>query len=136
MLRYYIDYESGVLVTEVMHSVTAQDVLNHIQAIAGNAEAHQLHKELIDVRGSGIGLSFSEMFTVVEADQNRCGERERYIAIMVESLLAYGVARMFTQLQGNKRYHIKIFRARDEALQWLNNINLSQQAEQLDGTNA
>ena len=136
MIRFYIDHETNVLVTEVRHRVTVQDALSHIQAIAGNDEANRLRKEFIDVRGSGIGLSFSEMFAVVEADQNRCGERERYIAIMVESLLAFGVARMFTQLQGNKRYHIKIFRVRDEAMQWLNNINLPQQVAQLDGTNA
>ncbi|MGD8558771.1 MAG: hypothetical protein PVG89_07195 [Gammaproteobacteria bacterium] len=133
MINYYVDHKRDVLVTSVAAKVSVQDVLEHIKAIKIDKKANSCVKELIELHGSGVGFSFPELFTIVEADQKRYGDDERYIAIVIESPVSYGLARMFMGLQVNKSYVIRIFRERDDAIEWLDSIVSTDQAFSLEG---
>jgi hypothetical protein len=86
--------------------------------------------------GEGNGLSFSKMYKIVEADQDRCGGNARYLAFVVNSFIAQGMASMFAGLQSNKDYNIRIFHDKEQALKWLNTIILRDKARSPeDGNN-
>lgn len=117
-ITFSLDEQRQHVATTVSGPVTGDEIIGHFQAIR---RSHAFGwTELVDVRNvSPPWLSSSEIWRVANVIRNSKDEElPGARAVLVDTELNYGLARMFANLLGDRAV-IQIFRETSDAEAWL-----------------
>ena len=111
--------ETGVFTITGSEKFLFSDATQIIEKLYNAPEFGTPFRVLWDLRESGLGLTSLEIKQISSFVMRKRPENSGRIAILVSSLAAYGLARMFEISTSLKGAQIMVFRNADEADKWL-----------------
>jgi len=115
---YVFDSAARVVRTSARGVIRIEDLASHLQSLAQAGLAHV--PQLIDAREAQHELSVSDMRRLVElVEKVPGGESPRRTALVVMSMVDYGMARMYGALAAETDPGFAVFQDLAEAETWL-----------------
>ena len=121
-IDYRIDGDRKLLIATAYGALTDADLLDYAKRLLADEERHRANHELVDLRAvtgdSGIttgGIVQLAEFWRAAYDRIAGGK----LALLAESDLGYGMARMYQAMRDDGPDTIAVFRGESEAFAWL-----------------
>lgn len=118
-IKFKIYEDENLVITTAEGSVTPEDLVAHAQALANTPNRPSC--ELVDFSEQvQVTLPSSSVrnaaFFLADRDENPPGSR---LAFVAKTDAIFGMARLFEANRAHPNVAIRVFRDRDEAMQWL-----------------
>lgn len=118
-ISYTVDKERNVVLVTWQGDVTAQDYRQHLRTLLEDPDALRAGKSLTDLTDAKVLVSGAELNAIGSAEAApRLAGREWKTAVLVSSVVNYGVARQY-QILSQAEGSDAVFRDRAAALAWL-----------------
>lgn len=111
-----VDPERRLVVTKAIAPLSLQDVDRHRAELAANSDFTPDFDQILDLRGSGFVPELKDLRRLVSRDPFADGSRR---AVLVDSVLQFGVARSYNGLRGDDRSVLNPFQSLAEACDWI-----------------
>lgn len=114
---YRIDSDRGVVITTLQGRVTDRDLADHQRQVRADPAFHPGLDQLVDGRAiTEVRVTSGGVRAVAVSDYFAEGTRR---ALVMDSDVAYGMARMFEMLRASGPEEVRVFRTIGEAQVWL-----------------
>ena len=120
-ITYEIDDANGWVMMVGSGVITDEEVLTYRQTLLADSRYRPSMKLLSDMRGiERVQVTAGGIRRLVHEESAHAAElTARRLAIVTDSPVAYGMARMYQMLAENAGGAIQVFRRIDEAMAWL-----------------
>jgi hypothetical protein len=118
-----IDTKRGLSIHNCTGTVTADDILQAINALyAGAGYTHSYHS-IWDFRDCAPNLSSDEMRRIIDFERKNEGPDGGKVALVVNQTLNFGLARMYHMLSEQRlNRSLQVFRDYDDAFIWISGL--------------
>lgn len=121
-IEYHIDPEHDLLVSVASGDLQDEDLMDYSRRLLADEKTRRPRDELVDLRGidSTDGITTDGVRRLAELWRSQYERLEGCrLALLAESDIGYGLARMYEMLRDDGPDQIRVFREQDEAEAWL-----------------
>lgn len=120
MISHKLNLENNILETTYIDTVTAQEVIDYIEATKNNKELPRMLKIISDTRNGIFNFSINDLEKIVEANNQSLEKYDGIIdAIVVENPKNTVLTVLYKNISKTKKYKFEIFATKNAALDWL-----------------